>query len=177
MAFDAADGYVVLVDGGNNTVANASNFNLADTWTYLHGSWTNLNISGPRARGLMSMTYDPKDGYVVLFGGSPGWWGVGNDFNDTWTFSAGHWTDLNLSHAPTPRRSAAMAYDAQDGYVVLFGGLKMASSQYSDLSDTWKFVGGHWTDLAPKLNLSPVGRDGAQMAYDPGFSATVLFGG
>jgi hypothetical protein len=66
------------------------------------------------------MTYDPKDGYGVLFGGdnnSSSW-----VYGDTWKFQNGNWTNITPSLSPSARGFASMTYDAQDGYVLLFGG-------------------------------------------------------
>src|SRR5277367_2161179 len=49
-----------------------------------------------------------------------------------------------LTH-PSAREGAASAYDAKDGYLVLFGG-KNASSY---LNDTWILANGHWKMLSP----------------------------
>src|SRR5438445_689575 len=43
--------------------------------------------------------------------------------DDTWEFSGGVWTQLSPSSSPPPRQYASMAYDAADGYVLLFGGV------------------------------------------------------
>ena len=177
MTFDSADGYVVLFGGTNSSAATNSNYGLSDTWTFSGGVWTHLSISGPAARGEAMMTYDAKDGYVLLFGGTPGWWGVNDEFNDTWAFHAGTWTNLSPANAPSPRRSAAMTYDVKDGYVLLFGGLNTRTGIYDDLSDTWTFAGGLWTNVTAGLQRAPAGRDGAAFVYDPAAGCALLFGG
>lgn len=72
---------------------------------------------------------------------------------------------------PSPRWGAAMAYDAADGYVVLFGGWN-ATAIYDD---TWKFVGGVWSELSPSTHPSP--RAIASMTYDVKDGYIVLFSG
>ena len=67
------------------------------------------------------MTYDAEDGYALLFGGE----GTGFAYlNDTWTYANGNWTNVTsrLSTAPQGSASDLMAYDAADGYVVLYQG-------------------------------------------------------
>src|SRR5579864_2096672 len=48
------------------------------------------SVPHPSARWAASMTYDARDGYTVLFGGSNG----SRIFTDTWMFRAGTWTRL-----------------------------------------------------------------------------------
>ena len=64
-----------------------------------------------------------------------------------------------------------MAFDAHDGYVLLFGGFSAAGY----LQDSWKFVGGQWTALTP--SNSPPKRDLASMTFDALDGYIVLFGG
>ena len=60
-----------------------------------------------------------------------------------------------------------MAYDAADGYVLLFGG--------SPQSDTWEFQAGVWTKLFP--SRSPAPRSATSIVYDVADSSVLLFGG
>ncbi|MCI4350986.1 MAG: hypothetical protein L3K15_05685, partial [Thermoplasmata archaeon] len=62
------------------------------------------------------MAYDARDKYVVLFGG----FGA-SVFGDTWSFSAGIWTQLHPASHPSARYGAVMAFDAKDNYAVLYG--------------------------------------------------------
>lgn len=73
--------------------------------------------------------------------------------------------------APSARASAAMAYDAHDRYVLMFGGFN--GTNY--LNDTWIFQNGMWVQLAP--GPSPSARANASMAYDAADRYVVLFGG
>ena len=120
------------------------------------------------------MTYDAKDGYVILVGGV----GVGcTPFGDTWKFLDGVWTNITPSHSPAPRYGAGLAYDAKDGYVVLFGGAYPTSSCGAQkfYRDTWKFSAGVWSRLSP--TTSPPARDNLMMTYDAMDGYVVLFGG
>ncbi|QNI37759.1 NHL domain-containing protein [Edaphobacter albus] len=80
------------------------------------------------------------------------------------------WVQLNPVNAPSPRGSAAVAYDAAHNQVVLFGG-----TDNSVLGDTWVWDGTNWTQKSP--TNSPPARMGATMAYDAAHSQVVLFGG
>lgn len=166
MAYDAHDGYLVLFGGSTHTGKQ-----LGDTWTYHAGAWTQLALSHhPQAREGGSMTYDAADGYILLFGGCGA---VTCPIADTWKFVSGAWTQLMPTSHPTIRVASMMTYDAGDGYVVLFGGTNAANT--IALSDTWKFVGGAWTKLAPVA--SPPARFQGIMAYDSHDSYVLLFGG
>ncbi len=180
MAYDAADGYVVLFGGDYER-----NF-LNDTWTFHGGTWTNVSGSSPAAstpscRFGGSMTFDAGSGYVLLFGGvgkAPGE-GCGESARNgsapgTWTFSGGTWKNLSIPAADSPenRWGAGMAYDAADGYVVLFGGI---GNNDVALDDTWEFSDGTWTQLNPALY--PISRFSGVMTYDASDSYVVLFGG
>ncbi|MCI4317646.1 MAG: hypothetical protein L3J96_03835, partial [Thermoplasmata archaeon] len=163
LAYDAADGYVVLFGG------QASNGTVGDTWIFLHGIWHQLNTPDPPAREYQSMVYDAHDGYVLMFGGFV----RGNPVNETWKFLAGKWTQLTPTAAPIARGAAAMAYDAKDGYVVLFGG---TDGLFTDYGDTWTFQAGVWTKLA-KGPATMYPRESVTMGYDNESQSVVLFGG
>jgi len=64
-----------------------------------------------------------------------------------------------------------MTYDANDGYVLLFGGYGLNEV----LGDTWKFSGGLWTELSPPS--PPLPRGAPMMTYDNATGTAVLFGG
>jgi hypothetical protein len=79
-------------------------------------NWKHLTPSKSPSPRVPMMTYDSKDGYVLLFGGycntpPPAYM----DCNDTWEYAHGKWTQLHPKTAPSPRESGAMAYDARDG--------------------------------------------------------------
>jgi len=81
-----------------------------------------------------------------------------------------NWTHETQS-GPSPRNSSAMAYDAADGKVVLFGGVG-ASGEL--LSDTWVWDGTNWTEEHPAT--SPPALFGIALAYDAADSKMVLYG-
>jgi Galactose oxidase, central domain len=138
-------------------------------------NWKHLTPSKSPSPRVPMMTYDSKDGYVLLFGGycntpPPAYM----DCNDTWEYAHGKWTQLHPKTAPSPRESGAMAYDARDGYVVLFGGLDTQNFA-NPLADTWEFVHGQWTQLHPAT--SPPARSDASLAFDSKDNYLLLFGG
>ncbi len=127
--------------------------------------WTNVTSAlSPTNRSAAAMTYDAEDGYVLLFGGQ------GQNFaylNDTWAYSQGNWTNLTsrVGRSPTGAASELMAYDATDGYVVLFQG---------SLGATWTYARGIWSQLS---GSGPSPRWYSSMTYDARDGVVVLFGG
>ena len=106
-----------------------------------------LPANSPSGRFSQSMSYDAAQKNVVMFGGQ-----VNNTqfLNDTWTWNGNNWTNVtpsNPSNSPSPRSSAAMAYDAATGQVVLFGGYSVDPNTYDPISygDTWVWNGSTWT--------------------------------
>ena len=169
ISYDSKDGYVVLFGGATETQSTI----FADTWKFVGGEWTLLSpTTSPKPRLGAAMTYDAKDGYVLLFGGYGG--GVAGWFSDTWKFVGGAWTKLTPSTAPSARELSAGTFDTKDGYVLLFGGSNTVNAV---LSDTWKFVKVSWTNLSSPLTISPAARYLASMTYDATDGYVVLFGG
>src|SRR3989442_129326 len=84
--------------------------------------------------------------------------------------SAQGWTELAAAH-PSASFLSGIAYDAFDGYVVLFGGVGAAGLN----GETWKFSSGSWTQLTP--SSGPSARAGGGMAYDVADGYVILFGG
>jgi len=121
----------------------------------------------PSGRTLMSVAWDPTDGYTVAFGG----WNGTTYFNDTWEYLHGSWAPLSPRDSPSARAGAAMAYQPSDHYVMLFGGY---NGKYY-LNDTWRYTDDTWTRLDP--TLAPPARAGAAIVYDARDGYTLLFGG
>ena len=165
MAYDAADGYVLLFSGGGQP---------ADTWAYSAGVWTKIpTVLSPSPRAHASMFFDPIDNYLVLFGGVYGP-SPGVVLGDTWTYFAGVWTNITSTAgpAPSPRYESAITYDPTLSGILLFGG-SSGPSKY--LNDTWEFRAGRWAKLDP--TDSPRPRAGAGLAFDSADNCAVLFGG
>lgn len=73
---------------------------------------------------------------------------------------------------PTAIANAASTFDQAHGVMVLFGG---GTGPKPPTKETWTWDGKYWRQLHPAV--SPAGRDGAVMVYDPGHRNVVLFGG
>jgi PKD repeat protein len=171
MAYDAADGYVVLFGG-----QNGGGVPVNQTWTYSNGAWTNLTMvvtgTPPPLYGA-SMAYLPSSGGVVLFGGI----GSGGQLtNGTYLYAHGAWTNLTpgLRTAPSPRAFASLAYDSHDQELVLFGGRALGLGVW--YADTWVFEAGVWVNLtSAQLPALPTIVAGAVLTDDPG-TGVLLFG-
>ena len=139
--------------------------------------WSLVSTTGPVYRGTPGLVYDGIDGYVLLFGGG---WSGGAGTNDTWTFHAGTWTNISsqISTAPSPREDAAVAYDAADHEVVLFGGYTdyPGGSPYL-LNDTWTYASGVWTNVTSSAGNAPAPRLYGVLTYDSADQEVILFGG
>jgi len=163
MAWDPADGYVLLFGGVHGGVA------LNDTWAYKNESWNPVLPSGPSPPPAQSgaLAYDPSDHAMVLYGG------IGcTAACATWTYSGGTWTALELSPHPAYRFQEGLAEDLSDDGALLYGGLNATGGS---LFDTWLFSHDTWkeenvTSAEPRLY-------GGDMAWDPDLYAVVLYGG
>lgn len=133
LTYDPAVGYpIVLADSQPSSLGGGGP---RDTWAFSNMSWTNL---GPVPAGLWSgtangadppaMTFDEKDGYSVLYATS--YLTSGNNASEgdsTWVYSAGSWSDQKIA-GPPGRLAPSMAFDAADGIVVLFGGVRVGTT-------------------------------------------------
>jgi hypothetical protein len=68
-----------------------------------------------------------------------------------------------------------MAWDAKDGYLLLFGGARYGPSGNIAYNDTWIWASNGWRQLNPPV--SPPGRTLPAMAFDEGSQRVLLFGG
>jgi hypothetical protein len=173
MAYDAADGYLVLFGGSpcyTCTTFNSNTFVLTST------GWSELSTSvAPPGRVGGQMVYDPSVGGLVLFGGrDPAF----DYFGDTWLFRAGNWTQLEPAQAPSLRATFSMTYYAPGGYVLLYGGCP-ARGCIGGTEDTWIFQGNTWTNLTTLAAMGgpPGYLNSGAMAYDATVGAAILQGG
>ncbi|HEY6239034.1 MAG TPA: hypothetical protein VIZ68_07620, partial [Thermoplasmata archaeon] len=174
MAWDAQDGYMVLFGGYDSSTATAYN----DTWTFVGGQWAPLNpVTSPPTRWRGSMANDPVDGYVVLFGGTDST--TLKLYKDTWSFSAGAWTDLTstVTGNPPVKLRQEMVWDSADQYIVMFGGCTSVACTGSGTgqTDTLTYVNKTWTLLSPAIK--PSGRAYEGITYDVSQGYVLMFGG
>jgi hypothetical protein len=121
---------------------------------------------GPISGIGFAVADDPSSSQVVLFGG------VGN-YDNTWTWSGGHWALATPATSPPGRIDAAAAYDPQANQVLLFGGRHAPFTGGASLNDTWAWNGATWRELDPGTD-GPSPGEGASMAWDEALSEMVL---
>jgi hypothetical protein len=173
LAWDPLLGELILFGGYGCHGGNPQEgFDCSDTWSFVHGKWTELDVSGPPPRNAASMTYVPAAGGLILFGGEDD---AGTALQDTWLFN-GQWTNLSVS-GPPARIDAQLAAEPSAGDAILFGGLGFTTwpnPPITVLGDTWLFSGTAWQELATS---GPSARYGGMMAYDATDGYDLLYGG
>ena len=190
MAYDVADGYVLLYLPSQAQYWVQGSPTPGYTWTFSSGQWTNLTstigAAAPPSRDDASMAYDPASSQVLLFGGFTA---VVNpsgtsyyvaDMSDTWAFSAGHWTNLTSTAGtpPSGRFASPMTYDTTDGYMVLFGGdFNSVGTAQHQFGDTWTFASGTWTNITATAGAAPSSRVATGLVDDTLDGYLLLFGG
>jgi hypothetical protein len=179
MAYDAKDGYVLLFGGEAGPGTSLPFAPLADTWTYLNGTWTNQTpnvTNAPSPRVMASMVWDAADQCDLMFDLMFGGWGTsGNitgNLSQTWSYVGGAWT--SYASGSGPQLQGALAYDSHDEYALYFGG---AYSAGGVSNETWKFHAGVWTNLTSVVGPSPSPRDWPMASDDPTLGGILLFGG
>jgi PKD repeat protein len=141
----------------------------------VEAAWTELSTPhAPSPRSGAAMAYDALEGETVLFGGT-GTTPTGGSpvLGDTWVFKGGIWTNITstLTTSPPPLTGALMAYDASDGYLMLFGGSPAGTSPFGN--ESWAFTGSTWVPLAPL----PVGINAwPALAYDSADGVIIFTG-
>lgn len=134
---------------------------LDDTWEYNGMTWSLRAEDGPDQGGQEAMVYNAAAGNTVLYGDAY-----------TWTWDGQIWTLRDaLPPPPVPRHRHSMAYDADNGVVVLFGGVNAGQP----LNDTWEWDDEKWSMRSSPQR--PPSRFDAAMAYDTDRHVLVLLGG
>jgi hypothetical protein len=167
IVYRKTDNKVVLVGGFGQTV-------YGDTWTFDGNNWTDTGESLEPHYGTGS-AYDEVRGAIVLFSG------VGTNHMplgaETWELADGTpWTKkTSLPQSPSARTAAGMAYDADLGVIVLYGGHSNPGAQA--LGDTWTYEGTTWTEVNPAADANnlPSPMMYPALAYDPRRHAVILY--
>src|SRR5207237_682690 len=119
MAYDAADGEVVLFGGLDHGGAL-----LNATWLWDGSTWTPRSPPPPPGLASGAMADDLTRGQSVLWAAA-----------STWTWDGTDWTSQNSAHEPSQRQDVGMADDQARGQVVLFGGVNAGGTIH--YADTW----------------------------------------
>lgn len=162
--FDTANN-AALVFGGRSTID--SRFGFHDTWTWQSGDWTQHEpYNNPASRVYARMALDTRRGVAVLFGGQTGV-NDNSTISDTWEWNGAAWRRAAID-GPAGRTAHLMAFDAQRGVVVMFGG---RSADFEYYNGTWEWDGAIWQ---MRSGGGPSARTARAMAYDVARGQTVL---
>lgn len=160
MTFDYADNYILLWGGvspGHSCYAGGADCD--DTWSYAGGTWTLLSPSTsppPQGEGTPGISFDSRDGRVILLSYSGG----------TWGFSGGNWVETTATNPPLGNEPA-LAYDQWDNEVLTL-------AQYPT---TWSYSSGTWTNITKSESTQPSNRLEYSFANDSADGYLLLFGG
>jgi hypothetical protein len=193
VVYDSARDRFILFAG---RAQSGSNFQDTWEWNPSDGTWAPKAGASPKpdARARHSMVYDEKRKVVVLFGGGRTIQGatassdaaaIAVAFASTWEYEpvGATWTNrtpVGAAASPSARYDAGMVWDSQRNVAVLFGGMQKSDDGVngSPKQDIWEWSGetGSWTERT-LAGSRPSARFGHGMAYDPGRSKVVVFGG
>lgn len=125
-------------------------------------SWTHLDAAGPAARWDHTLAADPETQHLILFGGRDA---NGAPFGDTWVYSANEnaWIPVE-GPAPSPRFGQAIAVDAANRALYLFGGQADGDTFFND---AWRLDLDTlaWQEI-PTGDLRPAPRYGTSAVLD-----------
>jgi hypothetical protein len=132
-------------------------------WEWDGSTWTDKTVLSPRPpQNELQMVYDSKRSVCVAV--------VLNSIAlDTWEWNGTAWTQ-RLTGSISQRGGFRLAYDAQRGRTVLYGGTLGSTG----LSDTWEYDGIAWM---LRGTGGPPGRARMGMTFDRKRNKVVLFGG
>jgi len=147
---------------------SSSGGGIRGTWIYDSRSdiWTKINDNNtPPGYSAGGGVFDTLRGEMIV----PNY-----DASQTWTFnkSTCNWSNKNPPTSPTVGSEYALAFDADRGEAVIFGG-----TQNTFNNETWCYnpSTNTWTKKTP--TVSPSARSGACMVYDSANKVFVLVGG
>ncbi len=144
MTYDETINRIILACGNTATEGHQD-----DTWTFdaSTNSWSEITTIGdPDRLKWPSMTYDSTNQKVILFSGQIGDVAV----IGTWVYNAlsRTWTDSEPDVSPLGRINTGLAFDSNNGVVILYGGMQVEGNWFSD---TWvyDYTTNTWTKLSP----------------------------
>ncbi|MCI4320878.1 MAG: hypothetical protein L3K05_01035, partial [Thermoplasmata archaeon] len=151
-AFDPQLGGILLF-GGHNASGGARGFYTVfnDTWLWTAAGWSQISGgSSPEPRAEPLMTFDPTDGFLLLYGGyhQNGTAFDEQELDSTWVFENRTWTNITarVGIPPSPRDGSGFVFDPATGYILAFAG---DDNRLTAVPSIWEFQLGHW-----KLNCN-----------------------
>ena len=98
------------------------------------------------------------------------------DNNSVLRKTEAQWREVNIGNKPSPRIFHSMTYLPSRNKVVLFGGYKLDTGNFSNETWEWDVETGIWRDRTP-ITISPSPRYWASMTTDLSAGKVLLFGG
>jgi hypothetical protein len=147
MAYDPQQKVVVLYGG---LVQNSSEgTGAADTWTWDGRDWTQVAAADAFPGQRIGARMVTAGTQVILFGGGVA---PNSDFSaDASTWQAGvEWVRIDRNPTPEGRINAAVAWDASDSSLFVYGGSGLdpeaaGGAAGTPLGDAWSLKGGAWS--------------------------------
>lgn len=165
LAHDSARNRTVMFGGSGALPTSTTRMN--DTWEFDGIVWTQRIVgTAPPGRWRASMSYNDREGKIVLFGGSGP---ALTDLNDTWTWDGTDWVEQFPTRSPRERNQSHIAYDAARARTVIYGGWNGSTL----LDDLWEWDGKNWTEI--QTAQTPAIASGS-MVYDRKRGRLVLVG-
>lgn len=124
---------------------------------------------GPNFGYGTTFCFDPALDADLYFGAATTY---GAALNQTWAWNATGWHQLSPARSPPALGGGAMAWDASDQEVILFGG---TLDNYHPLNATWAFANGTWTNVT--RGTAPPGEWYLTMFSDAAAGSVITFGG
>jgi hypothetical protein len=185
--FDPTNGEIAVAMGrvlGSDCDGSGNRY-CDSTWLWDGNRWLDGTPStAPPNRWETSGAYDTSRKTFLVFGGLHDTSDCNGSLEypcqDLWSWNGTRWTDLTPGGTkPLARYNHAVAYDATNDRLVVFGGWSGAAdcngSGTNRCGDTWVWNGSAWADVTPGSDPSP--RSGPAMAFDSSRDRVVLFGG
>lgn len=97
----------------------------------------------PGPRRSAALGWDPKDGYLLMFGGMVGGGSAATVYGDTWVWAGAKWLQLHPPTSPPARSGSSVGYDPISQRMILYGGGTDFYAQSADptRNDTWAWDG------------------------------------
>ncbi len=154
---------------------------ISDTWMYdiTDNRWTRLRPeNSPSHRSDAAIAFEPVYDIIIL---TDGYARDDSHPQDTWVydFDSTDWIQMNPEESPLPQYGHHMAYDTENGMVVMYGGHwsipGTSTHGYSDGIWTYDYPTDAWTKIDEAT--TPPGRYWYNLAYDGYSGKLVVFGG
>ena len=169
IAYDAESDRTILFGGYSGSFYN-------DTWAYDLNSdtWKEMKPStSPPGRNFQAMAYDARSDRMIMFGGLYEYRDSIEDNVWSYDLNTNTWQEMKPGGGPLPstRDYAAMAYDAESGRMILYGGSPKGGDE------TWAYdhSANTWTKLEPSTIPGKLSRHA--MVYSTAAERVILFGG